>query len=205
MDSFVQPTVIVRDVPVFKSFLDSEAQKNMVDDLRAIVTAAPLFTPVTSRGQEMSVRMTSAGRFGWVTDRKGYRYEPRHPSGVAWPDIPASVMSVWHAVSGFDREPDSCLINFYSETAKMGLHQDRDEADFDAPVVSISLGDSALFRIGNHERGGKTESIWLDSGDVCVLTGPSRLRFHGIDRVKPNSSTLLGRGGRINVTMRVVT
>ena len=205
MDSLPTPTVILRDVPVYKAFLDTETQAAMVQDLRAVVAAAPLFRPMTMRGKKMSVRMTSAGEFGWVTDRKGYRYEPRHPSGVDWPAIPQSVLNVWDAVSGSARRPESCLINFYDVDAKMGMHQDRDEADFDAPVVSISLGDSALFRVGNHERGGKTESVWLDSGDVCVLSGPSRLRFHGIDRVKPNSSTLLGKGGRINVTLRVVT
>ena len=177
----------------------------MVSDLRSVVESAPLFSPVTSRGQKMSVRMTSAGQYGWVSDRKGYRYEPRHPEGMEWPDIPTSVLDVWRMVAGYPRLPESCLINFYSETAKMGLHQDRDEADFNAPVVSISLGDSALFRIGNLERGGKTESVWLDSGDVIVIGGEQRLVYHGIDRVKPGTSTLLPKGGRINVTMRVVT
>lgn len=177
----------------------------MVADIRAVVTAAPLFHPVTPSGKSMSVRMTSAGRFGWVTDRRGYRYEPRHPSGEDWPPIPASVMAVWQALSGTDRAPDCCLVNFYGEGAKMGMHQDRDEADLGCPVLSISLGDEALFRVGNTTRGGKTESVWLKSGDVVRLGGAVRLAYHGIDRVKHGSSTLLRDGGRLNLTLRVVT
>lgn len=201
----LEPTLIVRGVNVFKGLLSKAEQSAMVDDLRVVAQVAPFFTPKTASGQSMSVKMTSAGRFGWVSDANGYRYEQQHPSGVAWPEIPQSVLAVWNAVSRSERSPESCLINYYSSTAKMGLHQDRDEKDFGAPVVSISLGDSALFRIGNETRGGSTESIWLESGDVCVLGGPSRLLFHGIDRVKPNTSTLLTNGGRINVTLRVVT
>ena len=201
----LEPTLIVRGVNVFKGLLSKAEQSAMVDDLRLVAQASPFFTPRTASGQSMSVKMTSAGRFGWVSDANGYRYEQQHPSGVAWPEIPQSILAVWNAVSRSERSPESCLINYYSSSAKMGLHQDRDEKDFGAPVVSISLGDSALFRIGNETRGGSTESIWLESGDVCVLGGPSRLLFHGIDRVKPNTSTLLTNGGRINVTLRVVT
>ena len=200
-----EPTLTVRGVNVFKGLLSKAEQSAMVDDLRVVAQVAPFFTPKTASGQAMSVKMTSAGRFGWVSDANGYRYEQQHPSGVAWPEIPQSVLAVWNAVSRSERSPESWLINYYSSTAKMGLHKDRDEKDFGAPVVSISLGDSALFRIGNETRGGSTESIWLESGDVCVLGGPSRLLFHGIDRVKPNTSTLLTNGGRINVTLRVVT
>jgi alkylated DNA repair protein (DNA oxidative demethylase) len=152
----------------------------------------------------MSVRMTSAGRCGWVSDRGGYRYAERHPSGVAWPPIPARVLAIWREVTGLDREPDCCLVNYYDEGARMGLHQDRDEADFSWPVVSVSLGDDGLFRVGGTERSDATASVWLRSGDVAVLEGPSRLAFHGIDRVRAGSSTLLGKGGRINLTLRVV-
>ncbi len=176
----------------------------MVAALREVVTAAPFFSPETRWGRPMSVRMTSCGRYGWYSDRRGYRYERRHPSGVAWPPIPASVLEVWSAVSGTTRAPDCCLINFYGEGARMGLHQDRDEADFSFPVVSISLGDAGLFRIGGVERGGRTQSVWLDSGDVLVLGGDARLAYHGVDRIRSGSSSLLKEGGRINLTMRVV-
>jgi len=193
----------VRGVAVHPGLLDRAAQEAMVEAVRGIVAAAPLFRPVTARGQQMSVRMTSAGRVGWVSDRRGYRYEPRHPSGGPWPPIPPQVLAVWEAVSGDPAPPDCCLVNFYGEGARMGMHQDRDEADFAHPVVSISLGDEALFRIGNVERGGRTESLWLRSGDVLVMGGAARLLHHGIDRVKPGTSTLLKDGGRLNLTLRV--
>ncbi|MEM9248549.1 MAG: alpha-ketoglutarate-dependent dioxygenase AlkB [Pseudomonadota bacterium] len=198
-------TLTVRGVRIFPGFLDLEAQRTLVDAVRDVVRAAPLFHPVTARGQQMSVRMTSAGRVGWVSDRKGYRYEPRHPSGVPWPAIPPAVLDIWHAVSDASVPPECCLINFYGDGARMGMHQDRDEADFAHPVVSISLGDEALFRIGNTTRGGRTESLWLRSGDVLVMGGAARLLYHGVDRVKPGSSTLLRDGGRLNLTLRVAT
>lgn len=176
----------------------------MIGDLRAVVAAAPLFSPLTPWGKPMSVRMTSAGRYGWISDRRGYRYSESHPAGTAWPAIPQTVLEVWRDLVGGDRLPDCCLVNFYGEAARMGLHQDRDEADFTWPVLSISLGDDARFRIGGTERGGKTEAVWLRSGDVLILGGAARLAYHGIDRIAPGTSTLLPRGGRINLTLRVV-
>lgn len=189
---------------IWPDYLDLDAQKNLLEALRGVVREAPLFYPVTARGQKMSVRMTSAGRMGWVSDRKGYRYEALHPSGVAWPTIPEAALQIWKDVTGLDRKPDCCLVNFYGEGARMGLHQDRDEADFAWPVVSVSLGDAGLFRVGGTTRGGKTESLWLMSGAVAVLGGPTRLAYHGVDRIRFRSSTLLPDGGRINLTMRVV-
>ncbi|MGX9853881.1 alpha-ketoglutarate-dependent dioxygenase AlkB family protein [Limimaricola variabilis] len=194
----------LRGVRVLPGLLGPEAQVAMLADLREVARAAPVMRPVTRRGP-MSVRMTSAGRLGWVADRRGYRYEPVHPeTGRPWPPIPDSVLAVWRAVSGVEADPDSCLVNLYREGAKMGMHQDRDEGDFSYPVVSISLGDEALFRVGSVERGGKTASIWLRSGDVAVMGGAARLVHHGIDRVRDGSSTLIDGGGRINVTLRVV-
>ncbi|MDD8023433.1 MAG: alpha-ketoglutarate-dependent dioxygenase AlkB [Paracoccaceae bacterium] len=189
----------------YPGWLDAPEQAALRDDLRGVVAAAPLFAPVTPSGKAMSVRMTSAGRFGWVSDRRGYRYSETHPNGRPWPAIPARVLDIWQAVAGTDRSPDCCLINFYDDRAKMGLHQDRDEADFTQPVVSISLGDDALFRIGATTRGGPTQSLWLRSGDVLVMGGAARLRFHGIDRIARGTSLLLPNGGRLNLTLRVVT
>ncbi|SLN32972.1 alpha-ketoglutarate-dependent dioxygenase AlkB [Roseisalinus antarcticus] len=204
MTGTAEPTLTLRGVSIYEGLLPPEAQARMVAELREVVRRAPLFSPMTPYGKPMRVRMTSAGRYGWVSDRSGYRYETRHPSGVAWPPVPPTVLAVWAAVSVVARAPECCLVNFYGDGAKMGMHQDRDEANFDFPVVSISLGDEALFRVGNRTRGGKTESVWLRSGDVAVLGGAARLLYHGVDRVVPGSSTLLPDGGRINVTLRVV-
>ncbi len=187
-------------------FLDRTSQENLAGMLRSSVQAAPLFQPVMPRtGRPFSVRMTNFGTLGWVSDRVGYRYQAIHPeTGRPWPDIPEMVMDVWRKVSNYPHPPEACLVNYYAGGAKMGLHQDRDEEDFAAPVVSISLGDTAIFRIGGTERGGKTETIKLSSGDVFVMGGPSRLCFHGIDRVLSGTSNLLKDGGRINLTLRRV-
>jgi len=197
--------VDLRGVAVFRGALDPEAQVRVLSDLRAVLAAAPLFRPETRRGRKMSVRMTSAGRVGWISDRRGYRYAARHPGGGAWPDIPQSLLALWNAHAGADRAPDTCLVNFYGEGARMGLHQDRDEADLSHPVLSLSLGDEALFRVGNVAPGAPTESLWLKSGDLAVIGGAARLVHHGVDRIRFGSSSLLPDGGRVNVTLRVAT
>lgn len=195
---------MVRGFACHDGLLGPAAQAALVGDLRAVVAAAPLLRPVTPGGRAMSVRMTCAGRLGWVADRGGYRYQPLHPQGTPWPAIPDSALAVWRAVAGEARQPDCCLVNWYGPGAKMGLHQDRDEGDFSAPVVSISLGDEALFRMGGVDRAEGTQSVWLRSGDVVVMGGAARLAWHGVDRVRHGSSTLLPQGGRINLTLRVV-
>ncbi len=193
----------IRGFRIFDGLLEEPEQLRILDDMRGVAAEAPFFTPVTPSGKQMSVRMTSAGSLGWVTDRRGYRYEPVHPSGCPWPPIPRSVLEIWRRTAECSRDPDSCLVNLYHANARMGMHQDADEADLTWPVVSISLGDDALFRIGNVERGGKTESVWLHSGDVVVMDGEARMRHHGIDRIKFGTSTLLSKGGRLNLTLRV--
>ncbi|MFK7878739.1 alpha-ketoglutarate-dependent dioxygenase AlkB family protein [Roseobacter sp.] len=190
---------------IYKSYLAIDRQIGLRDALRDVAQAAPFISPVTPQGKTMSVRMTAAGRFGWITDRQGYRYSEMHRSGMSWPSIPELVLDIWHDVTGLSLPPECCLINYYGEGARMGLHQDKDETSFDWPVVSISLGDDGLFRMGNRERRGKTQSIWLQSGDVVVMAGAARLSYHGVDRIRFGSSTLLPKGGRINVTLRVVT
>jgi alkylated DNA repair protein (DNA oxidative demethylase) len=194
----------VRGFDIYKGLLSSEEQSALVGAVRDVAKVAPLFSPMTPYGKPMRVRMTSAGRFGWVSDRSGYRYSRTHPKGMAWPDIPAPVLDIWERVSGSTHAPECCLMNFYGEDARMGMHQDRDEADFAQPVVSISLGDDGLFRIGGKERGGSTESVWLNSGDVVVLGGDARLTYHGVDKIRFGSSRLLSKGGRLNLTLRVV-
>lgn len=187
--------------------LSLEDQQKLVETLRAAVAEAPLITPFMPRtGRPFTVRMTNLGALGWVSDRAGYRYQAHHPeTGKPWPPIPEMVLDVWRQVSGYLHEPEACLVNFYHGGAKMGLHRDEDEEDFSAPVVSISLGDTAVFRMGGPERGGRTETLKLSSGDVLVMGGQSRLCYHGIDRVLTGTSTLLKDGGRINLTLRRIT
>jgi alkylated DNA repair protein (DNA oxidative demethylase) len=195
----------LRGFEIHKGWLDGDAQANLLAAIRDVAKAAPVFSPMTPYGKPMSVKMTSAGAFGWVSDRSGYRYAATHPDGQVWPPIPDPVMQIWKDLSGVSRDPECCLINFYGEDARMGMHQDKDEANFDMPVVSVSLGDDGLFRIGNTTKGGKTESLWLSSGDVVVMGGDARLTYHGVDRIRFGSSSLLPKGGRINLTLRVVS
>lgn len=185
-------------------FLDTHAQRALLAEVRDVAEAAPFVRPMTPWGKPMSVAMTSAGRLGWITDRKGYRYEPRHPSGAPWPPVPETALAVWRAVSGWAGDPDCMLVNYYREGAKMGLHRDADENEWAAPVVSISLGDPARFRMGGTARKDPTEAVELNSGDVLVMGGPARLAYHGVDRIRFGVSPLLAEGGRINLTMRVV-
>jgi alkylated DNA repair protein (DNA oxidative demethylase) len=191
----------------FPDYFDRAAQEALVAAIRAVVADAPLYVPrMPKTGKAMSVRMTNCGTLGWVTDKEnGYRYQSTHPeTGCPWPAIPETLLALWDAVSGFAKPPQACLVNFYDPEAKMGLHQDRDEADFAAPVVSVSLGDQCLFRIGGTSRSDPTRSFRLSSGDVFVFGGESRLIFHGVDRIYPGTSTLLRNPGRINLTLRRV-
>lgn len=192
--------------------LDPAKQEALVAHLRAAVAEAPLFTPRMPRnGRPFSVRMTNLGPLGWVSDQTGgYRYQPAHPdTGMPWPPIPKMVLDLWDEVAGYPAPPQACLVNYYEPGARMGLHQDRDEDDLAAPVVSISLGDTCLFRIGGTKRRDPTRSIKLSSGDVVVLGGEARLVFHGVDRIYSGTSALLREwfpdGGRINLTLRRVT
>lgn len=194
----------IRGFKLFKEALDRDSQLRIVEDIRQVVATAPLFSPETPYGKPMSVRMTSAGRYGWYADRRGYRYTETHPDGQPWPAIPELILGIWDQFTGLTRRPDCCLINYYAHGARMGMHQDRDEADFTWPVLSVSLGDDGLFRIGNRTRGGRTESVWLGSGDVVVMGDVARLTYHGLDRIRPGTSSLLRDGGRINLTLRVV-
>lgn len=189
-------------------YFGTSSQELLLDNIRAIVRAAPLYVPkMPKTGKPMSVRMTNCGMLGWVTDKEqGYRYQATHPdTGEPWPPIPERLLQLWRDLAPDAPEPEACLINFYDASAKMGLHQDRDEQTFDAPVISVSLGDSCLFRIGGGRRGDPTHSIRLHSGDVVVLGGQGRLAFHGVDRIYPKTSTLLKNAGRINLTLRRVT
>ncbi|MBB3611481.1 alpha-ketoglutarate-dependent dioxygenase AlkB [Rhizobium sp. BK602] len=194
----------IRHLP---GYLDRPQQEALVEAIRTVVATSPLYTPVMpGTGKEMSVRMTNCGSLGWVTDKqRGYRYQPTHPvTGQAWPAMPPQLLELWMNIAGYEKPPEACLVNFYGDDARMGLHQDRDEQDLNAPVLSISLGNSCLFRVGGLNRNDRTLSFKLASGDIVVLGGEGRLCFHGVDRIHPATSTLLKSGGRINLTLRRV-
>ncbi|MFD0935591.1 alpha-ketoglutarate-dependent dioxygenase AlkB, partial [Methylobacterium trifolii] len=183
----------------------------------AVLAAAPPVTPRMPRtGKPFSVRMSNCGPLGWVSDRDGYRYQPHHPeTGAPWPAMPAAVLEAWEDLSGHTAPPEACLINLYAPGTRMGLHQDRDEADLSAPVLSLSLGAPALFRYDGQRRSDPTRSIRLMAGDALVMGGPSRLIHHGVDRILPAGDLLgaaedplpgiLPAGGRCNLTLRRVT
>jgi alkylated DNA repair protein (DNA oxidative demethylase) len=192
---------------LYPGYLDRRAQEEALAGIREVLATAPLLVSrMPKSGRPMSVRMSNCGPLGWLSDERGYRYQATHPeTGRPWPPMPAALIALWNAVAQFPHPPEACLINFYGPEAKMGLHQDRDEEVFDAPVVSLSLGDSCLFRVGGRNRNDPTRSFRLSSGDALVLGGDARLAFHGVDRLYPGTSTLLPEGGRINLTMRRVT
>jgi alkylated DNA repair protein (DNA oxidative demethylase) len=192
---------------IMPGYLDRTAQEALLAAVREVMACAPLYTPRMPRsGKPMSVRMTNCGRLGWMTDERGYRYQPTHPAtGLGWPPIPDVLLRAWADLADYPPPPEACLVNVYGPDARMGLHQDRDEEDFAAPVVSLSLGDACLFRFGGTRRSDPTNSFRLASGDALVLGGAARLAFHGVDRVMPGTSTLIAEGGRINLTLRRVT
>ncbi len=178
-------------------------QRQLTDQVIALAAEAPPYRPITPGGKAMSVTMTNLGQLGWITDAGGYRYEGAHPlTGKPWPPIPAVLTSLWAELCDAATPPDCCLVNFYDAASKMGLHRDFDEADFRFPVLSVSLGDTALFRVGGLRRGDPTGQIRLASGDVVVLGGEARRAYHGVDRIIPGSSRLIAGGGRINLTLR---
>ena len=196
----------LRGLELRPGYLDRAGQEALLTAVHEAIQQAPLYTPTMPRtGQPFSVRMTNCGPLGWVSDAAGYRYQPTHPiTGRPWPPIPELALRAWRDLAGNAPVPEACLINVYASTARMGLHQDRDEKDFSAPVLSLSLGDTCLFRVGGTRRSDPTRSFRLASGDAVVLGGEARLAFHGVDRIMPGTSTLLPHGGRINLTLRRV-
>jgi len=227
---FHAPLTIAPGVFLWREYFSPPEQKALLDDVLTRLEQAPLYQPVMpGSGKPFSVEESNFGTLGWVSDKTGYRYLPTHPgTGNPWPPIPTALLALWTAIAappftdaplrpshlvdamatsqlGATRKgPECCLVNLYRGTAKMGLHQDRDEADVTAPVIGVSLGDEALFRIGGPARGGKTQSVTLASGDVIAFGGPARLAYHGIDRIRPGTSRLVPGGGRLSLTLRHV-
>lgn len=204
----MRPAADLDGFRLWPGLLGRAEQEALRDAVFERMRAGPLYIPrMPKSGQPMRVRMTNFGELGWVTDKeRGYRYQPLHPETERpWPEMPAKVLELWRELSNYPAEPQACLVNLYEGDARMGLHVDSDEEAWDAPVLSISLGDTALFRIGGPVRSDPTRSVRLASGDVCMLAGPSRRAYHGVDRILNGTSRLLPKGGRINLTVRRVT
>ena len=188
--------------------LDRPAQEALLGEVLDRTKKAPFYRPTMPRSSKpLSVEMTNFGPLGWVSDQAGgYRYQPRHPhTGEPWPAIPEALLELWDGAAGYGAPPEACLVNLYREGTRLGLHQDMDENAPDAPVLSVSLGDTAIFRFGGTARSGSTRTVKLGSGDVVMFGGPARFVFHGVDRILAGSSSLVPRGGRVNLTLRRVT
>jgi alkylated DNA repair protein (DNA oxidative demethylase) len=191
---------------LWRDHFSAARQKALLAEIVRREKDAPFYRPVMpGNAKPFSVEQTNFGPLGWVSDRNGYRYQATHPvTGQPWPAIPRALLELWGEITGIENPPQCCLVNLYRAGTRMGLHQDRDETA-DAPVVSVSLGDTALFRIGGLQRRGPTRSVRLASGDVLMFGGTARLAFHGVDRILAGSSALLPGGGRINLTLRRVS
>ncbi len=192
-------------ITLFKARADDGVLTAALD----VIERCPPRRLMTPGGKPMSVAMTNCGALGWVSDQDGYRYTAEDPlTGHSWPAMPpamALLATEAAAAAGFpDFAPEACLVNLYETESRMGAHQDRDERDRAAPIVSVSFGLSARFRIGGTSRGGPTRSFLLDHGDVLVFGGPARLAYHGVDRVLPGRHAILG-ARRLNLTFRRVT
>jgi alkylated DNA repair protein (DNA oxidative demethylase) len=199
----VVKVAVAPGVFLWREYFSPAAQKSLLDAVLQRLQDAPLYRPVMpGTGKPFSVEESNFGELGWVADKSGYHYQPLHPvTGRPWPNIPGALLALWDEIAAAPR-PHCCLVNLYRGGARVGLHQDRDEGDLTAPVVGMSLGDSALFRIGGATRGGKTSSLTLASGDVVLFGGVARLAYHGIDRVRTGTSRLVPGGGRLSLTLR---
>lgn len=195
---------------LIKSRLNKAAQQEILAAARLVVKQAPLFRPAMPRsGQQFNYSMTNCGELGWVADINGYRYQKNHPvTQEPFPIMPNAIKELAIALASETGDanfyPESCLLNFYSKGAKLGLHQDNTEKNLLAPIISISLGDTGIFTLGGEQRRDKTKDYIIQSGDCIVMGGESRNYFHGFKGIVPNTSSLLKSGGRLNLTIRQV-
>lgn len=203
--------VLPDGVALFRGHVKPADQRAILDDVALAIAEAPLFRPQMPTGPYMINSLTNLGALGWISDKRGYRYEPNHPvTNRPWPPIPPLVLNFARGAvrkAGFGEfEPDACLVNVYAADGKLSLHRDYDEADFKWPIVSFSFGNDADFALGGLKRSDKTQTLALHSGDVMVFGGPSRLRYHGVKRIRPGTSPIahpvLPPDGRINLTLR---
>ena len=195
-------------ISLYPGLLDEAAQTTLMAALTEVLEAEKPYRPLMPRtGKPWSIHQMNFGERGWVSRADGYGYALTNPvNGRKWPAIPQALLALWEHVAHYPAPPECCLVNLYdTPKSRMGLHRDEDEEALDAPVVSLSLGDTCVFRVGGFARGDKSKSFRLASGDVLVIGGPSRLRYHGVDRIIHGSSRLVPGGGRINLTLRRVT
>jgi alkylated DNA repair protein (DNA oxidative demethylase) len=206
--SFFENVVELPDgFSVLSIALGFDAQEQAYAAIGSVVASAPFSQPRTKGGGQFSAELTNCGAAGWWSDERGYRYETVDPrSGLPWPDMPSAFTEMLNsALTGTEAagfEPDACLINHYAPGAKMGLHQDKDEADFSHPIVTVCLGASADFWIGGFKRADKPMIVPVHSGDVLIMGGASRMRYHGVRKVYAGTSPLAGLDGRISLTFR---
>jgi|LauGreDrversion4_2_1035121.scaffolds.fasta_scaffold498292_1 alkylated DNA repair protein (DNA oxidative demethylase) len=197
----------------YPGFLKPSAQREVSAHIIKIIQQAPLFVSYMPRtGVPMSVRMTNCGPLGWMSDKKeGYRYVSAHPETLLpWPAIPSPLLEIWNELTQYQKPPEACLVNVYNLDAKMALHQDRDEIDLAAPILSLSLGYDCRFRLSGQKRNDPSATFVLSSGDALVLKGSARQCFHGVDRILPTigaelAPPLADFGVRLNLTLRRVT
>jgi DNA oxidative demethylase len=198
---------LAEGVRLWRDKISADGQRALIAEIFEQNSATPFYRPTMPRSERpFSVEETNFGPLGWYSGKHGYCYRTTHPyTDQVWPPIPRALQALWDALTFYPAPPECCLVNLYRGDARMGLHQDRDEADLAAPVLSISLGDNAVFRFGGVHRRDPTRVVKLSSGDVVLFGGPARLMFHGIDRVLGGSSRLVPGGGRLNLTLRRVT
>lgn len=192
-----------------QKFISIEEQKNIVSQLRGTIKTNPLYVPQTPSGKSYSIQMTNFGSLGWLPN---YTYGDRHPvTDQPWPAIPDSIIELVDRLKRKDHishefQPQAMLLNVYKPDSKLGLHQDKDELNKEAPIVSLSFGESATFLLGGMKRQDPTREIRLESGDAFILANENRMRFHGVKCILPNTAPadLMKKTVRINLTLRQV-
>jgi DNA oxidative demethylase len=192
-----------------QQYLNTHQQQELLWILREVGKRSPLFTPTMKNGSPFNYQMTNCGKVGWVSDSSGYRYVDRHPvTNKPWEPIPKVIRDLAKSVAAQVEDnsyiPETCLINYYTQNSKLGIHQDNTEKNKTAAIISISLGDDGIFLIGGKRKKDPTREIILKSGDVLIMYGESRMFYHGVKAIIPGTSQLLRNGGRLNLTIRQV-
>ena len=209
-DLFVTEPVLPAGITLFRGWISPAQSRDVLDEMLSVFEAAPPYQLRVKSGAYVINRMTNCGELGWHSDERGYRYVDRHPElDVPWPPIPPAIKALAMKAAGEAGAPfvpDACLVNFYEASGKMNLHQDHDEKDFAWPIVSFSFGCDAIFALGGAKRRDPVQGVTLSHGDVLVMHGESRMRFHGVKKIVPGTAPFahpaVPEGGRLNLTFR---